>query len=332
MRPPGFASFLVGALAAACGIVLSAVAFVHPAEAQQIKRIGVILQGGPWYSVIDGLRDGLNKLGFVEGKAYTLDIRDTHGDLNKAEEVARDLERQKVDLIYTAATSISLAAKRTTTTTPIVFFAGTDPVAVKLVDSIPRPGGRVTGVHTPITPVTSKRVELLREIVPNMRRVVTFYNPANVAAVESIKEAKAATRRLGLELIERQVSSNEELQKALQAFKAGEADAYLAASDAMLDSQAQSVVAMLNATKLPSMFYLQQVVADGGLASYSPDFLEGGRISATYVHKILEGTNPSDLPVEQLDKLLLIINLKTARQIGLSIQESILIRADKVIE
>jgi len=327
-----FARLLVGVLATAYGLVLSAVPVVLAAEAQQIKKIGVILQGGPWYSVVDGLRDGLNRAGLVEGRDYILDVRDTRGDLNRAEDAARDLERQKVDLIYTAATSISLAAKRSTSTTPIVFFAGTDPVAVKLVESIPRPGGRVTGVHTPITYVTSKRIELLREIAPNVRRVVTFYNPANAAALESIKEAKAATLRLGLELIERKVSSNEELQKALQAFRADEADAYFAASDAMLDSQAQPVVAMLNATKLPSMFYLQQVVADGGLASYSPDFVEGGRLSATYVRKILGGISPTDLPVEQLDKLILVINLKTAKQIGLSIQESILIRADKVIE
>ena len=294
--------------------------------------MGVILQGGPWYAVVDGLREGLNQSGFVEGQRYILDIRDTRGDLRAAEEAARNLEQQKVHLIYTAATSVSLAAKRATTNTPIVFFAGTDPVAVKLVESIPRPGGRLTGVHTPVTYATGKRLELLREIVPNLRRVVTFYNPANPAAIESVKEAREAARSLGLELTERHVASLQELQNALKALSTDEADAYFAASDAMLDSHAHFIIEMAKAKKLPSMFYLQGVVADGGLASYSPDFREGGRLSATYVRRILEGTNPADLPVEQIDRLVFVINLKTAKQIGLAIPESILIRADKVIE
>jgi putative tryptophan/tyrosine transport system substrate-binding protein len=161
---------------------------------------------------------------------------------------------------------------------------------------------------------------------------VTFYIPANPAAIESVKEAREAARSLGLELIERPIASAEELQEALQALRTGEADAYFAASDALLDSQAHSIIEMTKAKRLPSMFYLQEVVADGGLASYSPDFREGGRLSATYVRRILEGTNPADLPVEQIDRLVFVINLKTAKQIGLAIPESILIRADKVIE
>lgn len=335
MRWRDFKSLLNAA--AATALVLVAVTVVPPvravaAQELKAKRIGVILQGGPWYAVIEGLRDGLKQSGLEEGKGYILDIRDTLGDLNAAEEAARDMERQNVQLIYTAATSVSLAAKRATTKSPIVFFAGTDPVTVKLVESIPRPGGRLTGVHTPITYVTGKRLELLREIAPNVRRVVTFYNPANAAATESVKEARAAALRLGLEMIERHVATVEELRNALQAFRADEADAYFAASDAMLDSQTHSVIETMKAKRLPSMFYLQGVVADGGLASYSPDFKEGGRLSATYVRRILEGTNPADLPVEQLDKLVFVVNLKTARQIGLAIHESILIRADKVIE
>jgi ABC-type uncharacterized transport system substrate-binding protein len=315
-------------------VMTTAVMLVHPAAAQEtvVKRIGVILQGGPWYAVVDGLRGGLSQSGYVEGKQFVLDIRDTHGDLKAAGEAAKNLEEQKVHLIYTAATSVSLAAKQATTHTPIVFYAGTDPVAVKLVESIPRPGGRLTGVHTRVTDVTGKRLELLREIVPNLRRVVTFYNPANLSAVESAKEAREAAQNLGLELIERLVSSVEELQKVLQAFRSGEADAYFAASDAMLDREARSVIEMVKANRLPSMFYVQDVVADGGLASYSPDFREGGRVSASYVRRILEGANPANLPVEQSDRLVLVINLKAAKQIQLAIPETILIRADRVIE
>ena len=307
------------------GVMTAAAMAVHPAAGQEAggKRVGIILQGGPWYAVIEGLREGLNQSGYVEGKQYVLDIRDTHGDLKAVEEAARNLEEQKVHLIYTTATSVSLAAKRA---------SGTDPVVVKLVDSIPRPGGRLTGVYTRVTDVTGKRVELLREIVPNLRRVVTYYNPTNLSAVHSTKEAREATQKLGLELLERPVASVEELRKALQAFRSGEADAYLAAADAMLDSEARSVIEMLLANKLPSMFYVQDVVAGGGLASYSPDFKGGGWMSAAYVRRILEGANPADLPVEQSDRLILMINLKTAKQIGLTIPETILVRADTVIE
>jgi putative ABC transport system substrate-binding protein len=265
-----------------------------PSAAQdaRIHRIGVILQGGPWYDVVDGLREGLVRSGLVEGKQFALSIRDAGGDLGAAEQAARDFERQKVDLIYTASTSVSLAAKRATERVPIVFVAGTDPVAMNLVDSIPRPGGRLTGVHTPVTYVTGKRLELLREIVPNLRRVVTFYNPSNAAAAQFAKDARAAARRLGLEFMERHVSSVETLRTALQTFKVGEADAYFAASDAMLDREAQSVIEMANAKRLPTMFYQQLAVADGGLASYSPDFIEVGRLSATYLRRVLAGTSP----------------------------------------
>jgi putative ABC transport system substrate-binding protein len=312
----------------------AAVMLVHPAGAQDLRvhKVGVILQGGPWYAVVDGLREGLSQSGYVEGRRYVLDIHDTRGDLKAAEEAARNLEQQKVHLIFTAATSVSLAAKRATKNIPIVFFAGTDPVAVNLVESIPRPGGRLTGVHTPVTYATGKRLELLREIVPNLRRVVTFYDPVNPAAIESAKEIRLAARILGLELLERHVASVAELQKALRGFRGGEADAYFAAADAMLDSETQSVIAMVKSNRLPSMFYLQSAVADGGLASYSPDFREGGRLSAMYVRRILEGMNPADLPVEQMDRLVLLINLRAAKQIGLSIPETILIRADRVIE
>ena len=145
------------------------------------------------------------ELGFIEGKHFVLDIHDTHGDLKAVEEAARNLEQQKVSLDDTLATSVSLAAKQATENIPIVFVAGTNPVTVKLVQSIPKPGGRLTGVQFRATDLTGKRLELLREIVPNLRRVVTFYNSQNLSAIESSKEARKAAVKLGLELIERHV-------------------------------------------------------------------------------------------------------------------------------
>ena len=153
-----------------------------------------ILQGEPWYEVVDGLREGLNRLGLVESRDFVLHIRDARGDLQAVGEAAVTLERQKVSLIYTVAASVTLAAKRATVTTPIVFVAGTDPVIVRLVESLARPGGRLTGVYVRATDLTGKRLELLREIVPSLRRVVTFYDPSNRSAVEAAKEARDATQ------------------------------------------------------------------------------------------------------------------------------------------
>jgi putative ABC transport system substrate-binding protein len=303
-------------------------------SAQPVKayRVGVILQGGPWYAVIDGLREGLEKLDFIEGNQFVLDIRDTRGDLEAVEKAARNLEEQKVNLIYTVATSVSLAAKRVTLNVPQVFVAGTDPVAVQLVNSMARPGGRSTGVHFLSTDLTGKNLQLLREIVPHLRRVVTFYTPSNRSAIESVKEGREAARHLGLEFIERQVASPEELDKAVRAFRADEADAYLAVSDAMVDRHADIIIEMGKALRLPTLFYQQELVVKGGLVSYSVNFNEVGRVSAKYVQRILTGTSPTDLPVERIDRLVFMINLKTAKHIGLAIPETILIRADKVIE
>jgi putative ABC transport system substrate-binding protein len=322
---------LIRKMAAAAPFAAVAQRVTRAASAQaKAHRVGVILQGGPWYVIIDALRNGLRQLG--EQKQLVLDIHDTRGDLNAVEDAARTLEKEKVDLICTIATSVSLAAKRATDNVPIVFVAGTDPVAVKLVETIPRPGGRLTGVHFLSTELMGKRLELLREMAPNTRRVITFYNPVNRSAIESAREGREAARHLGLEFMERHVASVEELQKAVQAFLVGEADAYVAVSDAMIDSHADLIIAMAKRNRLPTMFYQQDLITKGGLVSYSTDFNEIGRVTARYVQRILSGTKPADLPVERVDRLYFVINLNTAKEIGLAIPESILIRADRVIE
>lgn len=316
------------------GLAAGALFSLQFASAQEAKvqKIGIILHGGPWYTIVQGLRDGLRDLGLVEGKQIILEIRDVQGNPKAVEQAASEFERQKVDLIYTIATSVSLAAIGATKDIPIVFAAGTDPVAVKLVDSIRAPGGRATGVHFRATGIVGKRLELLREIVPQLRRVAIFYNPSNRSAVEATAEAREAARHLGLQLVERQIASLEELRKVLQTFTSEDADSYLNVGDAMIDSQAEAIIAMATAKKLPTMFFQEDVVARGGLASYSADFREVGRLSAKFVLRVLAGISPAALPVEAMDKFSLAINLKTARQIGISIPESLLLRADKVFE
>jgi putative tryptophan/tyrosine transport system substrate-binding protein len=316
----------------ALSATLMAVGSSAHGQPAKLYRVGVILQGGPFYTMVDGLRDGLKELGLVEGKHFALEIRDTRGDLKAVEEAARSLEWEKVNLLYTIATSVTLAGKRATANIPIVFNAGTDPTVVGLVESFAKPGGRLTGVHFLTTDLTGKRLEILRDLLPKLHRVVTFYNPSNPSASESAKEGREAAGYLKVEFVERHVASIEELQSALRVFRAGEADAYVEAADAMVSSQAQLIIDMARAKKLPTMFQEQSLIPKGGLASYGVSYHEVGRLSAKYVQRILMGTRPQDLAVETVRKIDLVFNLRTAQAIGLAISPNMLARADKVIK
>jgi putative ABC transport system substrate-binding protein len=314
--------------------IIAALGVGATAEAGQAKvyRVGVILQGGWLYQVVDGLRDGLKELGLEEGKHLVLEIRDTKGDLKAVEQVAKSLEREKVNLLYAINTSVTIAVRRATADIPIVFFAGADPVALGLVDSFAKPGGRLTGVHGLVRDLTAKRLEILKDILPKLRRVVTFYDPGNPVARESGGLGRDTARRLRVELVERHVASVEELQKALAALKIGEADAYFFTPDAMVAAQAQLIIDTAKAKKLATMFHEPSLVAKGALASYGVSFHEAGRLSAKYVQRILTGANPRDLPVEGVQRLELVLNLRTAKEIGLTIPPEVLAKADKVIK
>jgi putative ABC transport system substrate-binding protein len=277
------------------------------------------------------LKDGLKELGFEEGKQYNLRIRDVKGDLTAVGETARNLEQQKVDLIYAVATGVSVAVQRATTTVPMVFYAGGDPVEVGLVKSLAKPGGRLTGVHSRQADLIGKRLEILKEIVPKLGRVIAFYNPDNPVLSASATSARKAARQLGIELVERRVRSVDELRAGLRGLKAGEVDA-IVVWDAMVVSQSQLIVQTAKAKKLPTMFFERTSVAGGGLASYGTSYYGVGRQAAKYVHQVLLGTSPADLPVERSDRFELVINLKTARALGLTIPPSLLQRADQVIE
>jgi putative ABC transport system substrate-binding protein len=309
-------------------------AAVPLAEAQQPKvyRVGVITAGGAWYEVIDGLRVGLRDLGLEEGKQFILAIRDTKGDAKAAEEAARNFERDKVDLLYAVTTSVTIVARRATADIPIVFLAGLDPVVSGLVDSFAKPGGRLTGVHFLVTDLTAKRLEILKEILPKLRRVVTFYDPNNRMSNEAARLGREEAKRLGLNFVERHVTSVEELRQAVQTLKGGEADAYFYTTSLIVTSQAQLIIDTARAKKLATMSQEQSLVVKGALASYGVSYHEAGRMSARYVQRILAGTNPKDLAVEGVDKIELIINLKTAKQIGLTIPPNVLVRANKVIK
>jgi putative ABC transport system substrate-binding protein len=318
------------------GLTLCAMLFAlcSTVEAQQPKvyRVGVLLPGEAWYEIVDGLRVGLKQLGLEEGKQLTLAIRDWTSDAKTAEEAAKIFEQEKVSLIYATSTNSTIAAKRMTTDIPIVFCAGTDPVALGLVDSFAKPGGRLTGVYNPVTDLTAKRLEILNAMVPKLRRVVTFYDPSRATAIESSKLAREGARKMGIQLVERHVTSVDELEAALRGLKTGEVDAYLAVSDPLASNQSQLITDTARAKRLATMFDFQLHVTKGGLASYNVSLHEVGRLSAKYVQRVLVGVQPKDLPVQGVDKIELVINLKTAKQISLTIPPNVLARADRVIK
>jgi ABC-type uncharacterized transport system substrate-binding protein len=306
-----------------------------PARAQlagKTYRVGVVHLGGPYHAMIDGLRGGLKELGFEEGKHYVLHIRDVKGDPKALEPTAKALEQEKVDLIYSLSTSITLAVKRATASVPIVFYAGTDPVVVGLVKSYAKPGGRLTGVHSLTTELDAKRLQILKEMVPKLRRVAAFYDPGNRAAQESAKSVREAAGQLRIEFVERHVRSVEELRAGLQALKPGEVDALAHVADAMVTSQNRIVLDAVRVKRLPAISFERSFVTDGGLVSYGVSFHAVGQQSAKYVHRVLLGTSPADLPVERADRFELVLNLKTAKAIGLTVPQSLLGRADEVIQ
>jgi len=313
------------------GGLLTAPLAVEAQPAGKRFRVGVVLQGGPYYAMIEGLRGGLKELGFEDGTQYILHIRDVKGDPKTLEETARALEREKVDLIWSLATSVTLAVKRATASVPIVFYAGTDPVVVGLVQSYAKPGGRLTGVHSLTTELDGKRLEILKEMSPKLRRVAAFYDPDNAAARESAKSVREAARKLRIEIVERHVRSVEELRSGLQALKAREVDAIAHVADAMVTSQTKFVVDTAKAKKLPTISFERSFATEGGLASYGANLYAVGWQSAKYVRRVLSGASPAEMPVEQPTKFELVINLKTAKALGLTIPQSLLLRADEVI-
>lgn len=315
-------------------ITVAMVVSISQAHAQQPKvyRIGALFPGGPLSETIDGLRGGLRELGLTEGKQFTLAILDTKGEAKAAEEAARNFEREKFDLIYALTTPVVTPVRVGTTNIPIVFCVGSDPVAMGLVDSFAKPGGRLTGVQYLVTDLTAKRLEILKEILPKLTRVITFYNPGDLAAPGAAKAAREEATRHGLKFVERHVTSVEELRKVLQALKPGEADAYFYVPDVMVIGQVQLIIDTAKSKKLATMFQEQSLVAKGALASYGQNYYEIGRVSAKYVQRVLSGVQPRDLKVETIDDVELAINLQTAKQLGLTIPPNVLVRARKVIK
>ena len=302
-------------------------------QSERLGRVGVVIQGDTYHVGVDGLREGLKALGIQEGSRLALLVRDAKGNLTAIGAAARALEREEgVDLIVAFATSVALAAKRSTDNVPIVFVTGSDPAALGLVDNLARPGGRLTGIHSISTDLTSKRLELLRELMPALRRAVTFYNPGNPSALSAIELARDAARRLGIDLVEQPVTSTEEIHERLRALSATDAEAYFFGSDAMVNSQGGLILERANTLRMAVVAFGLDLVREGALIGYGFSYRDLGRRAAGYVSRILAGAHPGDLPVEAVSVPALAINLKAAKTLGVTVPPSLLARANEVIE
>ena len=304
-----------------------------------IKRVGVVYQGGPYEVTIEGLREGLRARGLEEGRNVALVLHHALGNVAEAEAAAGALERdEKVDVIVAVGTTTARPRLARSSGPPprsqLCAPAGTDPVSAGLVESIAKPGARLTGFHFLTNDLTAKRLEILREIVPKLRRLVTFYDPRTPGAVTSLAAAREAAGKLDLEVVAQQVSSSEELRDRLRSLSTVHADAYFFVADFLVIGHAPLVIAAANTLRLPTMATDVSVVRAGALAAYGPDFREYGprRRPARYVARILGGSLPGDLPVEVINQPALAINLKTAKAIDLDIPPLLLTRADEVIE
>jgi putative ABC transport system substrate-binding protein len=305
------------------------------AEAQQqakIPKIGWLGARSASAPAREVFARELRALGYVEGKNIAIEYRYAEGKLDRLPALADELVRLRVDVLLTPSTPAALAAKNATRTIPIVFYSGSDPVALGLIDSLPRPGGNITGFTTIASALAGKRLELLKEIIPKLSRVAALWNPKDAISAQQWKESQLPARELGLQLHSMEVNSADQFDSAFkEATKANSAALALMASPLFYSNQKQ-IVDLAAKNRLPGIYPDGEFVASSGLMSYGADQDEPYRRAAVFVDKILKGTKPADLPVEQPTKFEFIVNLKAAKQIGITIPPNVLARADKVIK
>jgi putative tryptophan/tyrosine transport system substrate-binding protein len=317
-------------------VVLLAVAVI--AEAQQtgkVPRIGYLSPTSPSVSPtrIEAFRHGLRELGYVEGKNIVIDYRYAEGKFDRLPALAAELVRLKVDLIVTTGPTVTRAAKEATTTVPIVMATDTDPVGNGFVASLARPGGNITGLSALAPELSGKQLELLKEIVPRLSRVAVFGTSTNPGNAQMLKEVKLAAGAFGVKLQYLEVRGPKDIETAFRAASKERAEAVLYLVAGLVDAGHRTEISELAVkSRLPAIYQSRRYVEDGGLMSYGVNIADLDRRAATYVDKILKGRTPADLPVEQPTKFEFVINLKTAKQIGLTIPPNVLARADKVIK
>jgi putative ABC transport system substrate-binding protein len=316
-------------------VVLLAVAVI--AEAQQPKkvpRIGVLWLYSPTIAspFAEAFRQGLRGLGYVEGQNIALEERWAEGRYDRLPSLAAELVRLNVDIIVTSSTPGAQAGQQATRSIPVIMTTVSDPVESGLVSSLARPGGNVTGLSLMHPDLTGKRLELLKEVIPKLSRVAVLSNPANPIISPLLRETEAAARALGLQLQVVEVRGPTEFDSAFSAMTRDRAGALVVLPDAIFQNERRRIAALAAKGRLPAMYAWREAVDEGGLMAYGASVPDIFRRAAVYVDKILKGTKPADLPVEQPTKFELVINLKAAKQIDLTIPPNVLARADKVIK
>jgi ABC-type uncharacterized transport system substrate-binding protein len=312
-----------------------AAAWPIAALAQQAAMpvIGFLGGGGPisqraW---VDAFAQRLRELGWIEGRTVAIEYRWGEARPERYAEIAAEFVRIKVDVILAGGTEAAIAAKQATSVIPIVFPTAGDPVGSGLVASLARPGGNVTGLSNQASDLPAKRLELLREVFPALRRLAVMVNADYSGGVTEREQIEAVARALGLELFPLPVRRMEDIASALDSVKGG-AEALYTTGDPLVNTHRLRIITFALAARLPTMFSQREYVAEGGLMSYGPNYPDLNRRAADYVDKILRGAKPGDIPVEQPIKFDLAINLITAKALGLEIPPSLLARADEVIE
>jgi putative tryptophan/tyrosine transport system substrate-binding protein len=294
-----------------------------------VRRIGV-LANEPW-PALEGLHVGLDELGYNEGKDFVIEYRFAEGAAERFCGLAAELVGRSVDVIVTWGTPATLAALKATSSIPIVMSAG-DPVGAGLVASLARPGGNVTGLSSQTAGGEEKRLELLKELRPNLSRVAVLSNPTNPYCVIAVRHARRGAAALGLSLDVAEVSAVSELDAAFRATGQKSPDAALVIADPVLAHERALVAKLLVEHRLPSISAYHECAVAGGLMAYVTSYYDIFRREATYIHEIFKGAKPSDLSVEQPTKFELVINLKTAKALGLDVPPSLLVRANRLIE
>jgi ABC-type uncharacterized transport system substrate-binding protein len=314
-----------------------------PAQAQQsgkIFRVGILFIGGRDQPHLEAFKQGLRERGYTEGKNILLAYRYAEGNVDRLPSLAAELVQLKVDVIVTTSGNSARAATRVTRTIPIVLTTGADPVKSGLAESLAKPGGNVTGLSVIEEDLSGKRVEILKETFPKMTRMAYLWNPLAVSYSEagapsgnpSYVQAKKAAETLGVQLLSYKVRTLVEIEKAFADMQKVRPHALLVLQSPVMTLNSKRIVDLALEQQLPGMYPSNQFAQEGGLMAYGPLIGDLYRRAATYVDKILKGAKPADLPVEQPMKFEFIINLKTAKQIGLTIPPNVLARADKVIK
>jgi putative tryptophan/tyrosine transport system substrate-binding protein len=327
---------LIGlAVILALSLTLASLGTAAAQPAEKIPRVGYISPGSSSDPArlrrFEAFRQGLQELGYVEGRNIALEPRWADGKYDRYPALAADLIRLKVDVIVTGGGAATQAAQRATRTVPIVMSVVIDPLGSGIVSSLAHPGGNVTGTSMMASDLVGKQFEVLKEVVPKVSRVALLWNPANPGGAPQLREAEAVARALGVRLQTLEARDPQEIDRAFAAMTREQAGALVVLADAVFTNQVSQIADLAAKRRLPSIYGQREYASAGGLLVYSSNPFDLERRAATFVDKILKGAKPGDLPIEQPSKFELVINLKTAKALGLTIPQTLLQRADQVI-